>query len=156
MRRASFADMNCSIAQALEVIGPWWTPLIIRDALMGVTRFDHFQSRLGIARNVLTQRLDHLVTHGVLEAVPYQDRPPRYDYRLTDKGRDLWTVLTALRQWGDTWLADEGPPVEAVHRTCEHTARALPVCSACGRPLHGHDLSLRHGPGAPDGGVLPE
>lgn len=101
MRRASFSGMNCSVAQTLEVVGEWWTLLIIRDALFGVTRFDDFSTRLGIARNVLTQRLDTLVEHGILIRDPYQDNPVRYDYRLTDKGRDLWTVINALRQWGD-------------------------------------------------------
>ncbi len=85
MRRASFADMNCSIAQTLEIVGEWWTLLIVRDAMFGVTRFDEFSSRLGIARNVLAQRLDTLVEHGVLKKVPYQDNPVRHDYRLTDK-----------------------------------------------------------------------
>lgn len=100
MRRASFSDMNCSVAQSLEIVGEWWTLLIIRDAFFGVTRFDAFSERLGIARNVLTQRLETLVEHGVFTKEPYQDKPVRYDYRLTEKGRDLWLVLTALRQWG--------------------------------------------------------
>ena len=114
MQRTSFRDVNCSIAQCLEVIGDWWTMLIVRDALFGVSRFDDFQARLGISRSVLNQRLNHLVRHGVLERVPYQEHPPRYDYRLTPKGRDLWTVATAMRQWGDRWAA-RGPLVETVH-----------------------------------------
>src|SRR5215207_8178729 len=111
--------MDCSVARTLEVVGEWWTMLIVRDAFFGVTRFDDFQRRLGIARNVLTARLDKLVEVGVLERVAYQERPRRYEYRLTAKGRDLWPVLNALREWGDRWTAgDDGPPLDLVHRAC--------------------------------------
>jgi DNA-binding HxlR family transcriptional regulator len=100
--------MNCSIAQALEVVGEWWTILILREAFLGVTRFDDFQRRLGIARNVLSVRLDSLVRHGVLDRRPYEPARGRVDYVLTDKGRALWPVLVTLRQWGDEWLTGEG------------------------------------------------
>ena len=110
--------MACSVAQSLEIIGEWWTPLILRDAFLGVTRFGDFQERLGIARNVLATRLDTLIEHDILTRVPYQDRPVRYDYRLTKKGRDLWLVIAAMREWGDRWEAPNGPPVEIVHTTC--------------------------------------
>src|SRR5207302_7873147 len=98
MQRTSFRAMDCSVAQCLEVVGEWWSLLIVRDAFLGVTRFDDFQSRLGISRNTLNQRLNHLVDRGVLKRVPYQARPPRSEYRLTEKGRDLWPVVTAMRQ----------------------------------------------------------
>ena len=111
VERKSFADMHCSVAQCLEVVGEWWSMLILRDVFLGVTRFDDFQERLGISRNILNQRLNHLVETGVLEKVRYSDHPPRYDYRLTDKGRDLWPVLTAMRQWGDRYAAPDGPPL---------------------------------------------
>jgi len=101
MERKSFADMDCSVAQCLEVVGEWWSMLVVRDAFLGVTRFDAFQERLGISRNILQQRLARLVDAGVLRREPYCEHPRRYDYRLTDKGRDLWPVLTAMRQWGD-------------------------------------------------------
>jgi DNA-binding HxlR family transcriptional regulator len=112
VERKSFADMDCSVAQCLEVVGEWWSMLIVRDAFLGVTRFDEFQRRLGISRNILQQRLARLVDAGVLVRVPYSEHPPRHDYRLTDKGRDLWPVLTAMRQWGDKydWPTDEGHP----------------------------------------------
>ena len=100
VERKSFADMHCSVAQCLEVVGEWWTMLIIRDSFLGVTRFDDFQERLGIARNILNQRLTRLVEEGVLVKVAYSHHPPRNDYRLTAKGRDQWPVLTAMRQWG--------------------------------------------------------
>jgi DNA-binding HxlR family transcriptional regulator len=155
VRRTSFEDVNCSIAQCLEVVGEWWSPLIVRDVLLGVSRFDDLQARLGISRNVLNQRLTHLVARGVLERVAYQDNPPRYDYRLTDKGRDLWKVLMTMRQWGDRWAAPEGPPVEAVHRFCGHRAEGVLTCSACGEPFRGPDLEPVLGPGATDPNFIP-
>lgn len=148
MKRTTFDQMPCSVAQALEIIGEWWTPLILRDAFLGVTRFGDFQERLGIARNVLTTRLDALVEHGVLTRVPYQDHPVRYDYRLTEKGRDLWLVVAALREWGDRWEAPDGPPVEVVHRSCGHPTHIVPTCSECGERLELADLRARRGPGA--------
>ena len=102
--------MHCSVAQCLEVVGEWWSLLIVRDAFLGCTRFDQFQERLGISRNILHQRLARLVEAGILEKVAYSEHPPRYDYRLTAKGRDLWPVLTTMRQWGDKHAAPNGPP----------------------------------------------
>ncbi|MEU2037195.1 winged helix-turn-helix transcriptional regulator [Nocardia niwae] len=155
MRRTSFEEMNCSLAQCLEVVGEWWTLLIVRDALFGVTRFDDFRARLGIARNVLTQRLEHLVEHGVLSREPYQDNPVRYDYRLTPKGRSLWLVVTAMRQWGDEWSAPDGPPVQIVHAMCGNVATVEPVCSECGERIVSRDLRPVLGPGAKDPSLLP-
>lgn len=150
MQRRSFDDFSCSIAQALEVVGEWWTPLILRDLFLGVTRFDQFQDRLGIARNVLTTRLNHLVDHGVVEKVAYQDNPPRYDYRLTPKGKDLWLVLTTLREWGDRWAAPEGPPTQLRHTTCGHLTHMVPTCAECGQVLERRDVRIEIGPGAKD------
>lgn len=155
MQRTSFRDMNCSVAQCLEVVGEWWSLLIVRDAFLGVTRFDDFQARLGISRNVLNQRLSHLVEEGVLERVPYQERPTRWDYRLTEKGRDLWHVMTAMRQWGDRWAAPEGAPVQLVHKACGHVSEAVPTCSECGEALHPRGVRAVAGPGLRDPGVLP-
>jgi DNA-binding HxlR family transcriptional regulator len=155
MRRKSFEDMRCSVAQCLEVVGEWWTMLIVRDAFFGVTRFDDFQARLGIARNVLTQRLDHLVQAEVLRRVPYQEHPARYEYRLTEKGRDLWPVLTAMRQWGDAWAAPHGPPVELVHEACGQVATAELTCSGCGQRLDPRQVRAVRGPGARDPSMLP-
>ena len=114
VRRASFSDLNCSVAQTLEVVGDWWSLLIVRDVFFGVTRFDDIQRRLGIARNTLTDRLDWLCSHGVLVRVPYSDSGSRYEYRLTDKGRDLQPILMAMVQWGDKWGATaKRPPLQA-------------------------------------------
>ncbi|MBV9089369.1 MAG: helix-turn-helix transcriptional regulator [Mycobacteriaceae bacterium] len=113
MRRASFAGLNCSVAQTLEVVGDWWSLLIVRDVFFGVTRFDEIQRRLGIARNTLADRLDWLCGHGVLVRVPYGDSGNRYEYRLTDKGRDLQRVLIAMVAWGDKWGATaDHPPLQ--------------------------------------------
>src|ERR1044072_1942003 len=148
MQRRSFEDMNCSVAQCLEVVGEWWSLLIVRDAFLGVRRFDDFQARFGISRNILNQRLKHLVERGVLERVPYQDHPPRSEYRLTDKGRDLWHVVTAMRQWGDRWAAPEGPPPRPRPESCGRRVTAVPVCSHCGEPLDVRALTAEPGPGA--------
>jgi DNA-binding HxlR family transcriptional regulator len=148
MRRTSFEEMNCSVAQCLEIVGEWWSLLIVRDAFLGVTRFDDFQARLGIARNILNQRLNHLVENGVLKRVPYQDHPPRSEYRLTDKGRDLWQVITAMRQWGDRWAAPEGPPLKIRHTACGRVVKAVSVCSHCGEPLEARAVTAIPGPGA--------
>jgi DNA-binding HxlR family transcriptional regulator len=158
MRRKSFETMNCSVAQTLEVVGEWWTMLIVRDCFLGITRFDDFQERLGISRNILTERLEHLVARDVLVRVPYQDHPIRYDYRLTDKGRDLWLVLNALREWGDRWEAEDGPPVVLVHRACGHETSIVPTCSSCGERLDPRGVRARPGPGGrvrPADGLAP-
>jgi DNA-binding HxlR family transcriptional regulator len=147
--------MNCSVAQTLEVVGEWWSLLIIRDVFLGVTRFDDLQARLGISRNVLTQRLEHLIDHGVLERVPYQTNPVRCDYRLTERGRDLWPVLTAMREWGDRWHAPDGAPIEVVHTTCGHRAHSVLTCSECGEPFDARQARAVAGPGMPEDAPLP-
>jgi len=111
MLRRDYQDQNCSIARTLEVVGERWTLLIVRDAFRGLTRFDQFHENLGIARNVLTDRLNRLVEEGILERVRYSERPERYEYLLTDKGRELRVALAALRQWGDTYLSPKPPTV---------------------------------------------
>jgi len=147
VERKSFADMDCSVAQCLEVVGDWWTMLIVRDTFLGVTRFEDFQRRLGISRNILQQRLTKLVDAGILVRVPYSEHPPRADYRLTPKGRDLWPVLTAMRQWGDAHAAPDGPPVQIVHDACGAVSHLVMVCDACGRPAGPRDVHVEPGPG---------
>jgi len=142
--------MNCSVAQCLEIVGEWWSLLIIRDSFMGITRFDDFQARLGISRNILTNRLNRLVENGVLTRRQYQDHPPRSEYRLTDKGRDLWHIITAMRQWGDRWEAPDGPPVKIRHSDCGRVIKVLPVCSHCGETLDARAVTAVPGPGSTD------
>lgn len=157
MQRASFAEMNCSIAQTLEVIGEWWTPLILRDAMWGITRFDDFQQRLGIARNILSKRLDRLVEEGVMERRTYDAGRQRHDYRLTEKGKDLWQVLVVLRQWGDTWIAGEGnEPALIRHTGCGEVAHAVLTCDKCGEELHRREIAPVPGPGLRDERLLPQ
>ena len=148
VERKSFAEMPCSLAQCLEVVGEWWSLLIIRDVFLGVTRFDRLQERLGISRNVLHQRLDRLVETGVITRVRYSEHPPRYDYRLTEKGIDLWPVLTAMRQWGDRHAAPDGPPMLLIHERCGETAHAELTCSTCGEPIGPRNVRAVLGPGA--------
>jgi DNA-binding HxlR family transcriptional regulator len=155
MERKSFQDVDCSVAQCLEVIGEWWTMLIVRDVFLGVRRFDALQRRLGISRNVLTQRLDKLVDDGILRREVYQQRPVRHEYRLTDKGRDLWPVLTAMRQWGDRHAAPDGPRLQLRHRACDHVAEPTLHCPVCGEDVGPRDYSIVPGAGDPAGRTLP-
>ena len=111
MLRNDYEGQNCSIARALEIVGERWTLLIIRDAFLGLRRFDQFHESLGIARNVLTDRLNRLVEEGILDRVRYSERPERYEYRLTAKGRDLAVTLAGLRQWGDKYLSEQPPRI---------------------------------------------
>jgi DNA-binding HxlR family transcriptional regulator len=152
--RTSFRDFACSTAQALEVVGEWWTLLLVRDAFFGVRRFEDFQRRLGISRSVLTNRLNRLVDEGVLETRQYEARPPRVEYLLTRKGADLFPVLVALQQWGDRYAGDK-PPVVLRHRGCGRLTRPRLVCSACGERVSAQDVTPAPGPGASDPDMLP-
>lgn len=137
----------CSIARALNVVGERWTLLIVRDALLGVTRFDGFLRSLGISRNILADRLNTLVGAGVLDRVPYQERPTRHEYHLTDRGRELVPVLLALMQWGDRHFAGPaGPPRLAEHETCGGPAHAVVDCADCGRSLAPTEVVTRFSP----------
>src|ERR1035438_7915983 len=140
--------MHCSVAQCLEVVGEWWSLLILADGFLGVTRFDDFQERLGISRNVLNQRLAHLVEAGGLVKVPYSEHPPRHDYRLTDKGREWWPVLTTMRQWGDKYAAPDGPPPELIHKDCGEVSQTVLTCTTCGEPIGARNVRAIPGPGA--------
>ena len=148
VERKSFSEMHCSVAQCLEVVGEWWSLLIVRDAFLGVTRFDEFQERLGISRNVLNQRLARLVEAGILVKVPYSEHPPRHDYRLTVKGTDLWPVIATMRQWGDKYAAPDGPPLELIHKACGHVSDTRMICSSCGEEIGPRDVRATPGPGA--------
>jgi DNA-binding HxlR family transcriptional regulator len=145
MQRASFGDQPCSVARTLDIIGDRWTPLLLRDIAIGIARFDAIQRDLGISRKVLAQRLEALLEHGVLERVAYSDRPPRYDYRLTEKGNDLALVVLAMQQFGDRWaFGDDGPPIVWRHLSCGHLATAVPCCDHCGEHLRpGEAIPLR-------------
>ena len=144
----TYDDQNCSIARALEVLGDRWTLLVIRDAFLGVHRFDDFQRDLGVARNVLSDRLARLVDEGLLERHRYQERPERFEYRLTAKGRELYPVLVTLMQWGDRHTAPGGAPVLLRHRSCGHLSDPTLVCSHCGEEIDPREMQPEPGPGA--------
>ena len=111
MLKRDYEGQNCSVARALEIVGERWTLLIIRDAFLGLRRFEQFQENLGIARNVLSDRLNRLVDEGIMERVRYSERPERYEYRLTAKGWDLQIAMAGLRQWGDKYLSEKPPRI---------------------------------------------
>lgn len=140
MTPADFAAMECSVARTLDAIGDRWSLLIIRDAFYGVRRFDAFQKRLGVARNILTDRLQKLIDKDVLERRQYEERPPRFEYRLTEQGRDLVGVVLAMMQWGDRWTRRGDPPVSIIHTTCGHVTQPIVACSECGEQLRLGDL----------------
>jgi DNA-binding HxlR family transcriptional regulator len=149
MRRKSFADMECPVARTLEAMGEWWTMMILREAFRGIRRFDGFQARLGIARNILARRLAALVAAGLLEKRPYSSRPPRHEYRLTEKGRDLFPVLVAMMEWGNRWAAPgAGPAVSLVDRATGRPLEPVIADAATGRRLDPRDVTLVPGPGA--------
>lgn len=148
MRRTSFAESECPIANSLELVGEWWSMLILRDAFDGHTRFDDFQRSLGIAPNMLTRRLAALVDAGLLAKRPYQQRPPRYEYVLTARGRDFRPVLLALYAWGDRHLTAEGRNLVLVDRATGEEVSPILVDRATGRPLNEIDAVFTAGPDA--------
>lgn len=138
---------SCSIAATLAVIGDRWTLLILRDVFRGVHRFGQLQSDLGIAKNLLADRLAKLVDHDVLEKVPYQQRPLRCEYRLTAKGADFSTTLIALMGWGDRWYATEGAPTVLVHEDCDTPLEQTVRCPRCNETVNPGKIKSRPGPG---------
>jgi DNA-binding HxlR family transcriptional regulator len=144
----TYPEQVCSVARALEVVGERWTLLILRDAILGMRRFDDFQANLGLARSVLTSRLNHLVEEGVLERRRYQTGPERFEYVLTAKGRALAPVLFHLMKWGDAYYVTEaGPPRLSLHRGCGGEVDAALGCARCGQQVAYSDLDLPAGPG---------
>jgi DNA-binding HxlR family transcriptional regulator len=142
---------NCSVKRTLDIVGEKWTLLVMREAFYGARRFEQFQSRIGCARNLLSERLRTLVEAGLLRRVPYQKagQRERSEYRLTDKGLDLMTAVVALMQWGDRWASDpDGPPVTIVHRSCGHEAEAVLLCTHDNEKLTARDTEATPGPGA--------
>lgn len=134
--RVDLSAFTCSVARTLEIVGDKWTLLVLRDVFYGVRRFEDFTRDLGIARNVLADRLARLVDAGVLERRQYEEHPPRFEYRLTAKGRDLLPVLLTLMHWGDTWAGpDDDGPVDLVHADCGEVTHAVAACAHCGATL---------------------
>lgn len=146
MRWDSLEKENCSLARTLAVVGDRWTLMILRDAFMGVKRFEDLENSLGIARRVLSERLSHLVDEGVLRKVAYQERPTRFEYRLTEKGLALYPAILSLVHWGDRFYAgDAGPPIIHTHKSCGHDFRSVMTCSECGEALDAREVAIRPG-----------
>lgn len=144
MRRTRFDDAECPIARVTDLFGDWWTPLVLRDAMYGVTRFDGFQQGLEVSRAVLSARLNRLVDEGYMAKVRYQERPVRHEYVLTDKGRDLWSVLAVMWRFGEDHLwADGAPALELAFRDTGEPVRPTVVDEATGRPVELDDVRLR-------------
>jgi DNA-binding HxlR family transcriptional regulator len=148
MQRKSFDQMTCPIARSLERVGEWWSILILRDALHGMTRFDQFEQSLGIAPNMLTRRLSALVDAGLLERSQYSERPPRYEYLLTERGRDFRPVIVALYAWGNKHFAPEGASVLLVDVKTGDAADPVMVDRTSGRALVEPDYMFTPGPAA--------
>jgi DNA-binding HxlR family transcriptional regulator len=148
MKHKSFGKMQCPVARSLERVGEWWSILIIRDALHGLTRFDQFEESLGIAPNMLTRRLAALVKAGVLEKRRYSERPPRYEYVLTERGRDFQPVIVAMQTWGNRHFAPEGASVLLVHAKTGAAADPVMVDRNTGRPLTAPEYAVAPGPAA--------
>jgi DNA-binding HxlR family transcriptional regulator len=149
MQRKSFSGMNCSIARALDEVGEWWSLLIVRECTQGARRFDEFQRGLGIARNILTARLQRLTELGIIERFELEERANTEGYRLTPKGEDLYPLIVALKQWGDRWLVpDCKHPMEFVDDATGEPVEPLTVRAANGRPLTFREVRYAPGPGA--------
>jgi DNA-binding HxlR family transcriptional regulator len=148
MQRTSFARMHCSLARGLDLIGDWWSPLIVRDLFLGLAHFDELIENLGISRNLLTRRLKSLVRSGIVERKIYRRKPIRYEYRLTEAGCDLVPAILALTAWGDRWAQPkEGSPMLFEHKRCGHQFQPQVTCSACGEAVTGDAVKTLGGPG---------
>jgi DNA-binding HxlR family transcriptional regulator len=146
MQRTQFDEMACSVARTLNIIGEWWTLLVLRDIFYGVRRFDILRRHLGISRKVLTGRLKTLVEHQILERILYQEHPPRYEYRLTERGRELFPLLVMLMAWGDKWeLAGGAPPVRLEDRVTGEEIQPVLVSAHDGRPIRYRNVRARLG-----------
>jgi DNA-binding HxlR family transcriptional regulator len=149
MLKREYENQVCSIARTLEIVGDRWTLLIVRDIFLGKRRFDELLESLGVASNVLTDRLNRLVDEGILERVAYSERPPRYEYRLTKKGTELRVPLLALMEWGDRHVSEKPPRV--ARRRSDHSPVSVRVVAKDGAVVPYGDLEVVPGPGAPRG-----
>jgi len=150
VKRVDTSDWPCTIARSAALLGDHWNLLLVRQACLGTRRFDDFQAELGIGRNILTNRLGQLVAAGVLQRVEYQESPQRFEYRLTQQGREVYPILAAMAAWGERWLSGpEGTTLVLHHTTCGHDTHAVVVCSECDAPLDVREMQAKRGPGHP-------
>ncbi|MEM6929184.1 MAG: helix-turn-helix domain-containing protein [Myxococcota bacterium] len=150
MARTRFDDWPCSVARTVDLVGDPWTLLVLRDAFYGVRRFEQFQANLELARNVLAKRLASLVEAGIFVRVPYQERPLRHEYRLTEKGRALYDVVLAMMRFGDDWLAPDGAPIALRSKDDGHLLRPVVVDESTGDRIDPRSVRAERGPGFPD------
>lgn len=143
MGRASLSLQTCTVARSVALVGNEWSILILRETFMGSRRFDDFLRQTGMSSHLLSQRLKALEADGILRREAYSERPPRYEYRLTEKGRDLWPVIVAIKQWGDRWLIDGDSPVAIEHKNCGQVTRVEMTCACCGEPMQARDAIPR-------------
>ena len=149
MLRSDYEGQICSIAKTLELIGERWTLLVIRDVFNGRRRFGEMQRSLGVAKNILSNRLDRLVEQDILERRLYRERPPRHEYFLTEKGLDLWPTMVAMLEFGDRHLSADGPPLILRHKECGGRINGRGICESCGDLLTARDARAEDGPGMP-------
>jgi DNA-binding HxlR family transcriptional regulator len=143
----TYESQTCSVAGSLELIGERWTLLIVRDAFMGARRFEDFQRRTGAARNILSARLNLLVDEGIFTKAQYQEHPVRFEYRLSEKGLDLWPLIVALVQWGDRYIYPGRAPILLMHKSCGGAVSDRRICETCGAILGPRDVEARRGIG---------
>ena len=152
MHRTDFGGMHCSIARAVQIVGESWTPLILRDLLLGMNQFEEIREDLGISTNILTDRLNTLVEHGVVKRLPYGERSDRHEYLLTEKGEDAVSIVLAMLAWGDRWeTGAAGVPTEVLHESCGHTTHVVMHCAECGEAIRLDEVSYHRGPGSQSG-----
>ena len=148
MKISDVGNQPCSVARTLSVIGDTWSMMIIRNAFLGIRRFDDFHKNLGVTRHVLTDRLNTLVNEGILHKVPYTETQKRFEYRLTEKGLALYPIIMSIVHWGDTFMDKGlGAPLDYVHETCGHTFHPVMVCSECSEPLSPKQVNVKVGKG---------
>ena len=159
MRRTRFDDWDCPIARTVDLLGDWWTPMVLRASFLGARRFEQFTDQLGIPRNILTERLNRLVEEGVMVKVPYQERPVRHEYKLTDKGVALFSVLVTMQQWGNDWMdwPDDQPPVLLVDRATGEPIEVMVADARTGERLDPRRTTVKrvrgNGTGRPEQAV---
>jgi DNA-binding HxlR family transcriptional regulator len=155
MRKENFKHLECPLARSLDIIGEWWSLLIVRDLFYGINTFDLIRDDLGIARNILADRLRKLADRGIIEKHEDVTKPRGSAYRLTRKGNDLFPVVMALVAWGNTWECPDGPPITFKHMPGGHPIKPLVICQKCGKPLEAKDVRAEKGPGLSRQAALP-
>ncbi|MEP4377703.1 MAG: winged helix-turn-helix transcriptional regulator [Alphaproteobacteria bacterium] len=143
MSRSDLASQVCTYARTIELLGNEWTLMILRELFLGSRRFDDLRSQTGASPHTLSQRLKRLEGAGILRREAYSEHPPRYEYRLTAMGRDLWPIIIAIKQWGDKWFEGDTTHVEITHKDCGATVTPRMTCPDCGAPMHAHDSEPR-------------